>query len=194
MARFPTQSRVLFVNSANKFHIVGALQCHPCAEAPEIYEVCYLHLSDAKDLPHWHVLQVSFPADTDHPARIIVVCSLSSLLSSSCWCRKSCRLRGQCVNQTGPIHCFLLFLWPWSYWLLVDQSFTLRSCPSFELHILIQLQVSPVDLALGRVSLLIYFSWIYIFWMFDWRIFLGLKCLVLIRKYSALLCSHGVFP
>jgi hypothetical protein len=41
-----------FVNSANKFHIVGAFPYHPRAEAPEIYEVACLHSTDAKDLPY----------------------------------------------------------------------------------------------------------------------------------------------
>lgn len=49
-------------------------------------------------------------------------------------------------------------------------------------------------LPIGRVSLFIYFRWICVFWMDDLRHFFGLKCLVLIRKYSALFCSHGVFP
>ena len=49
-------------------------------------------------------------------------------------------------------------------------------------------------LPICRVSLLIYFSWIYVFWMSDLRHFLGLKCLELIRKYPPLFCSHGVCP
>ena len=183
-----------FVNSANKFHFAGAFPYHPCAEAPEIYEVGCRHSSDAKDLPYWHVLEIRFLrtqiiqlasssyaawALTLHPRvgvenlavfEVSVLIELDLFVVFFCFC------------GLGLIGCLWIKVSCLRIFCRLSSTFSFSS------------RLVQWILPIGRVSLLIYFSWIYVFWMDDLRHFFGLKCLVLIRKYSVLFCSHGVFP